>query len=93
MDKTEPMKFTVPQDRISFSHTLSLLTTIPYNQDTKRYENKEVEFEMALDIDGTKTRMSKKINLKDAIGVKNYSGKFTMESPSVVLEFRMEVKV
>lgn len=48
---------------------------------------------MALEIDGTKSRMSKKINLKDAIGVKNYNGKFTMENPLVLFDFRMEVKV
>lgn len=31
MDKTEPMKFTNPQEQILFTNTLSLLTTIPYN--------------------------------------------------------------
>jgi len=29
-----------------------------------------VEFEMALDIDGTKSRMNKKINLKELVGNK-----------------------
>jgi hypothetical protein len=33
---------------------------------------------MALDIDGTKSRMSKKINLREGIGSKGFTGKFTM---------------
>ncbi len=93
MDKTEPMKFTSPTPQISFSNTLSLLTTLPYNSSTKTYENKTVEFEMALDVDGNKTRMSKKINLKDAVNSKSASGKFSMDNPAILLYYKMEVKV
>jgi hypothetical protein len=35
---------------------------------------------MALDVDGTKARMSKKINLKDYAGIKK-QGKFSMDNP------------
>ena len=31
MDKTEPMKFTTPGEPITFTQTLNLLTTIPYD--------------------------------------------------------------
>jgi hypothetical protein len=48
MDKTEPMKFTNPELPILFSQSLNLLTTIPFNPQRREYENKEVEFEMAL---------------------------------------------
>ena len=48
---------------------------------------------MALDLDGSKHRMAKKINLRDAIGSKGINGKFSMENPSVVLYYKMQVKV
>jgi|JI9StandDraft_2_1071091.scaffolds.fasta_scaffold35297_2 hypothetical protein len=44
MDKTDPMKFSAPQSQIPLSNTLSLLTTIPYDPQTRQYQNKEVEF-------------------------------------------------
>lgn len=47
---------------------------------------------MALDIDGTKSRMNKKVNLKDLVGGKKQS-KFCMDSPQVVLFFKMEMKI
>lgn len=48
---------------------------------------------MALDIDGTKSRMSKKINLREGVGIKGLTGKFTMENPGVVLHYKMEIIV
>ena len=78
MDKTDPMKFTTPQTPIQLNNKLSLLTTIPFDPQTRQYLNKEVEFEMALDIDGTKSRMSKKINLREGVGQKGVTGKFSL---------------
>ena len=92
MDKTDPMKYTTPGIPIQLTHRLSLLTTLGYNQQTRSYENKEVQFEMALDVDGNKSRMSKKINLKDVIGGVKH-GKYKLDSPEVVLTYKMEVKV
>ena len=47
---------------------------------------------MALEVDGNKSRLNKKINLRDAIGgVKQ--GKFKLDSPEVVLSYKMEVKI
>ena len=59
---------------------MNLLTTIPYDSDTKQYHSKEVEFEMALEKDGVKSRMNKKINLKDLVGG-NKQSKFSLDSP------------
>ena len=39
---------------------------------------------MALDVDGNKARMNKKINLKDFAGTKA-QGKFFMDNPELVL--------
>ncbi len=77
MDKTDPVKFTNPQERITFSKVLSLLTTLPFNADTQAFESKEVEMEMALEIDGKKERMGKKINLRDVLLAKSQTFKFT----------------
>ena len=47
---------------------------------------------MALEVDGNKSRLNKKINLRDVIGgVKQ--GKFKLDSPEVVLSYKMEVKI
>jgi hypothetical protein len=92
MDKTPPMKFTNPGGGISLEHTLSLLTTLPYNSETRSYESKEVEFELALEIDGVKARMAKKINLRDVVGSRK-QGKYAMDNPCVALFYKMEVKV
>ena len=48
---------------------------------------------MALQIDGSKNRMNKKINIRDAIGTKGVNGKFTMDNPAVVLYYKLQVKV
>jgi hypothetical protein len=48
MDKTDPVKYTNPNEKIMFNKTLSLLTTIPFNTNTNSFENKEVDFEMAV---------------------------------------------
>lgn len=48
MDKTDPVKYTNPNEKIMFGKTLNLLTTIPFNPDTNTFDNKEVDFEMAV---------------------------------------------
>lgn len=93
MDKTDPVKFTNPQEKITFNKTLSLLTTLPYNTETLSYEAKEVDFEMALEIDGKKERMGRKINLKDILNAKIKTYKFAQENPMIVLNYRAEVKL
>ena len=47
---------------------------------------------MALEVDDTKTRLRKKINLRDVIGGVR-QGKYKLDSPEVVLSYKMEVKV
>ena len=47
---------------------------------------------MALDVDGNKTRMNKKINLREIIGNKK-TGKYTLDNPEVTLHYKIEVKV
>ena len=74
------------------TNVLNLLTTIPYDPDTKRFDSKEVELEVALEVDGNKSRMTKKINLQDVLAGKQKNGKFTMNNPEVVLFYRAEVK-
>lgn len=91
MDKTDPMKFSNPLDKIVLKNVLSLLTTMQYDTVSKRYESKEVEFEMALDVDGSKTRMNKKLNLKDILANRLKTGKFMMENPDVSVMYRAEV--
>lgn len=93
MDKTDPVKFTNPQEKITFNKTLSLLTTLPYNTETLSYEGKEVDFEMALEIDGKKERIGRKINLKDLLNTKTKMYKFAQENPIIVLNYRAEVKL
>jgi hypothetical protein len=44
IDKTVPMKFTNAQEKIKLSNTLSILTTIPFDSLSQRFQNKEVEF-------------------------------------------------
>jgi len=47
---------------------------------------------MALDLDGKKERINKKINLKEVVGgVKQ--GKFRLDAPEVVLAYKMEAIV
>jgi hypothetical protein len=48
MDKTDPVKFTNPQERITFNKTLSLLTTLPFNSEMQGYDSKDVDIEIAL---------------------------------------------
>lgn len=79
MDKTDPQRFSSPGVVIELSNKLSLLTTLSFSEE-HGYESKEVEFQMALDVDGNKARMNKKINLKDFAGTKS-QGKFLMDSP------------
>lgn len=93
MDKTEPMKFTNPQDKLQIAQTLSLLTTLPFDPDSGQYDNKEVELDMAFELDGALFHMNKKVNLKDIITGKLKAGKFTMENPPATLHFRAEVKL
>jgi hypothetical protein len=93
MDKTDPVKFTNPQEKIVFSRTLSLLTTLPFNSETQSYEGKEVDFEMALEIDGKKERMGRKVNLKEVLLSKSKTFKFAQESPLIALAYRAEVKL
>lgn len=93
MDKTEPAKFTDPHEKITFARTLSLLTTLPYHSLTMAYEPKEVDFEMALEIDGKKERMGRKLNLKELLNAKSRTFKFTQEDPAIVLSYRAEVKL
>ncbi len=40
MDKTDPMKFNNPLEKIILKNTLSLLTTVQYDTTSKRYESK-----------------------------------------------------
>jgi hypothetical protein len=40
MDKTDPMKFSNPQEKILLSNSLSLLTTIPFEAESGRFESK-----------------------------------------------------
>ena len=47
---------------------------------------------MALDVDGNKARLAKKINLRDFAGTRK-QGKYSLESPSVTLFYKMEVKL
>ena len=47
---------------------------------------------MALDLDGNKERMNKKINLRDVVGSVKH-GKFRLDNPEVVLTYKMEVIV
>ena len=47
---------------------------------------------MALDLDGNKERMNKKINLRDVVGGVRH-GKFRLDVPEVVLTYKMEVVV
>lgn len=91
MDKTDPMKFSNPKEPILISKSLSLLTTIPFNSVTKIYESKEVDFEMALEIDGKKERMARKINIRDMLLSKEKNHKFALESPLTVLHFKVQV--
>jgi len=91
MDKTDPMKFLNPKEPILINKSLSLLTTLPYNSVSKTYENKEVDFEMALEIDGKKERMARKINIKDMLLSKEKSHKFALENPLAVLHFKVQV--
>ena len=56
------------------------------------FQSKEVEFEMALDIDGVKSRLNKKINLKELVGDKK-QGKFSLDLPEVVLYYKMDLKI
>lgn len=93
MDKTDPVKFTNPHERITFSKTLSLLTTLPFNPDTHTFESKEVDMEMALEIDGRKERMAKKVNLKEVLLSNSKTFKFTQEAPPITLLYRAEVKL
>lgn len=93
MDKTDPVKFTNPTEKITFAKTLSLLTTLPFNTETLAYESKEVDFEMALEIDGRKERMGRKINLRDLLTAKHKNYKFAQENPQIVLNYRAEVKL
>lgn len=46
---------------------------------------------MALDVDGSKTRMNKKLNLKDILANRLKTGKFMMENPDVSVMYRAEV--
>jgi len=48
MDKTDPVKYTNPNEKIVFNKALNLLTTISFNPDTHTFDNKEVDFEMAV---------------------------------------------
>ena len=48
---------------------------------------------MALEIDGRKERMGRKINLKDLLTAKHKNYKFAQESPAIVLNYRAEVKI
>lgn len=47
MDKTDPVKYTNPQEKITFNKILTLQTTLPFNSETQIYDSKEVDFEMA----------------------------------------------
>ena len=47
---------------------------------------------MALDIDGVKSRLNKKINLKELVGDKK-QGKFSLDLPEVVLYYKMDLKI
>lgn len=49
--------------------------------------------EMALEIDGRKERMGKKVNLKDVLLSNSKTFKFTQEAPSITLIYRAEVKL
>jgi|LakMenE01Jun11ns_1017448.scaffolds.fasta_scaffold9664490_1 hypothetical protein len=48
MDKTDPVKYTNPNEKIVFDRALNLLTTIAFNPNTNTFEDKEVDFEMAV---------------------------------------------
>lgn len=48
---------------------------------------------MALEIDGRKERMGRKINLKDLLTAKPKNYKFAQENPAIVLNYRAEVKI
>ena len=72
---------------------MSLLTTLPFNSETQSYESKDVDLEVALEVDGKKERMGKKINLRDVLIAKNKSYKFVQESWMMTFLYRAEVKV
>lgn len=93
MDKTDPAKYTSPNEKITFAKTLSLLTTVPFNSHTKTYESKEVDFELALEIDGRKERMGRKLDLKELLAARQKSYRFAQESPAIALTYRAEVKL
>jgi hypothetical protein len=92
IDKTEPMKYSNPQEKIHLTNTLSLLTTIPFDPQSQRFQNKEVEFEMALEIDGNKLRVGEKINLKEVVESKLKNGKFVSKKGEAALLYKAEVK-
>lgn len=48
---------------------------------------------MALEIDGKKERMGKKINIREILLGKNKPNKFAQENPMISLLFRAEVKI
>ena len=47
---------------------------------------------MALEVDGSKSRLARKVNLRELIESKEKIRKFVMQEPSIVLIYKAEVK-
>ena len=68
------------------------MTTIAYNSQTKKYEDKDIDFELALDVDGKKDRIAKKINLNEIALCNTKNQRFSHDTAPIALNCKIFVK-
>lgn len=102
VSKTEPLLFNDPTKPIALSGQLVLSTTLPFNRETNTYLDKEVDIQMAYEIEikpETKEKfkelLNTKINLKDYVsGDSNKMHRLVMKNdPAIVLLYKIKLDI